>query len=141
MKHLKQYELTNYKTYRNRNMKYDFHSFLVNDLLSDMGLSIDKPKGESIYNIDADKYLKEIYLNKKVYFKDEVKNIWITDMVNDVTLEYWMERDTIYVLLKIDKYWHRIHGNNFNKVYNYDAENKPEHKKLEMAKTAKQFNI
>lgn len=137
MKHLKEY--LNYNTYSN--IKYNNHSFLTNDLLSDIGLNIDNPKGESIYNIDVDKYLKEIYLNKKVKFNNEEDDKWITGIVNDVNLDYWRSRNTIYILLKIGKYWYRINDKHFNIVYDYDAENKPEHSKLKIAKTANKYNI
>jgi len=137
MKYLKEY--LNYHTYTN--VKHTDHGFLTNDLIKDIGLNIDKPKGESIYDIDTIKYLKEIYLNKKVNFNDEIRNEWKTEIVKDVNLDYWLERDTIYILIKVNDHWNRINDKHFNVVYDYDAENKPEHKKLKIIKDSKKYNL
>jgi hypothetical protein len=96
------------------------------------------------YNIDFIDFLKEIFLEKEIEFKSINKitsNPYIKGKVKDIS-EYGY-KDELFIQFKIydKKNWHLAESVIRIYIQNYDAENKPLHKEVELKKEAEKYNL
>jgi hypothetical protein len=126
----------------------NFENLITKDLLDIIGVEIDyndKNSNEDWfceYNINVINFLKEIFLNKKItfYSKTKMGDKWCSDkIVNDIKL--FVYKDDIYINIKIDDKWEIIANDRITRIYDYDASDKPEHKKLKIIRKGKKYNI
>lgn len=165
MKYIKRFEtlFTNYKDngylLGNRG-EYEHESLIVRDLLEIIGVGVDhedkNPNEDWVckYNIDVIKFLKEIFLGKEITFYSKNKNDdkWYTKVIiEDVNL--FAYKDDVYISVKFDDKdnnnddnydswnWKLIDNSTLTNIYDYDASDKPEHKKLKLLKKSIKYNI
>lgn len=140
MKHIKLYEKFN----TNKNEIY------ISDVFDYLDVPMFKPfldvdqnnKLESKYDVDIIEFLKEIFLDKRVQFKSINKlknNPIVTGRVENVKLFYY--QDEVYVQFKIYDDWILVSNDVFVYLPKYDADDKPLHKKVKIAKDAEKYNI
>lgn len=93
------------------------------------------------YHVDADDFIREIFVGKKVtcaYINNNIGNGWVEGIVQDVGIYAYRE---LYIKLKIDDKWHIVNNSNIISLEDYDADNKPLHQEIKIAKQASIFNI
>jgi hypothetical protein len=140
-----------------------FESIKISKLMKDMGMKIIDFMGDnmyfelSTYDIDVKKYLEEIFLNKIVTFFDEYHHKYEKELITGVSIGsvetnktnklYSLDEngnllydgdttDQITVCVQLGYVKHNIviDPNSVVKIYDYDALNKPEHKKPKINK-------
>jgi len=155
MKHIKVFE------------NYFSCQFKIQDELDDLKVEIEFPEDAVVipvseYDIDVIEYFKEIFLGKMVKFQciDRLRgNPWVEGVIEDV--DQLLYQDEFFIRVKVsktkdDREWHEKSVEfelsflknwylmaNYSPVivYDYDVDNKPLHKELELKKEAEKYNL
>lgn len=161
MNHIKLFEA--YKDYI-----YNKDMFTISDIMKylkvDNMLMYEESKLETIYDVDVIEFLKEIFINKTIIFRDInrfEKNRSIKGTVNDIGIFSYKET---YIKVKIlnpkelvknnveikfkeiqheknEDNWFLIDNNSMISIYDYDADSKPLHKKVKLKKESEKYNL
>lgn len=145
MKYIKHFEDDFYENNRDMISIKNIFNYLDIPMFSPFLDADQNNKIETKYNVNVIDYLKEIFLNKKVTFKsiNKLENNPIKKgVVEDI--KFFFYQDEIYIKFKIKGEW--IIVSDEMPVYlgastKYDADDKPLHKKVKIAKEAEKYNL
>lgn len=132
MKHLKTFE--------------NIHKIIPKDVMGNLHANYDDyPIVKNLYDIDVIEYFKEILLDKNVTFKSVNKperNPYLTGVVVDV--DAFVYQDEVFITVKLNNKknnWNIVNMINNITIQDYDADDKPIHKKVKMKKETDKYNL
>lgn len=144
--------ITNFHIFETNNT----YKFIVDDVMSDLQVEIQYPEDsvvipKSIYHIDVIDYFKEILLNKNISFLSVNKpenNPYVSGKV--VNVDQLAYKDEFFITVKLNDKpsfknsisdWILINNQTPVTVQNYDADDKPLHKKVKLEKMTNKYNL
>lgn len=108
-------------------------------------LDEEKMKMSNNYNVDVLDFLNEILLNKYILFnrKDKTRNDPITTGIVESVIGFYGYNYDVYFLIKLKNIEEEllIDIETIIRLKNYDAYNKPLHKKVKIQKDAEIYNL
>jgi len=141
MKFISQFE--SFKSYL-----YGTDMFFVSDILKylDVDNNIvnygENYTPKSKYKVNVIDFFKEILLGKRIIFTSVNKinsNPSIDGIVKDV--DSYAYKDEFYIKVEIDDEWYLVIGDEAVFIYDYDADNKPLHKRVIREKRQDNYNL
>ncbi len=136
--------------------------FFINDVMEYLVVDtfvMDQSIPETPYKINVMDFFKEILLNKKIIFQSENKIQNYPIIKGKVTaVGYFSYKNEFFIKVKLKKPKFKYEDNWYNckhevdkeylmknnsmiTIYDYDADNKPLHKLVELKKRAEKYNI